>query len=144
VAQRRGLDGNPVWSISCFCIPKGYRRRGVSSALLKHAHVARKAGAPALEAYPLSQKWTHTGFIHRYASTFLRAGFKVVARRLAARPITRIDFGSLQSAPKNSRKNPQRPEGTSGCFPPIRCFYVFGPMATRVSHAAVDVIVVFS
>jgi GNAT superfamily N-acetyltransferase len=105
VAQLPCLDGIPVWSISCFYIRKGYRRRGVTSALLKHAiNVAQKAGAPALEAYPLDPEWTQSTSFTGYSSTFLRAGFKVVARHIAARPIMRIDFVSPRAALKNSRK----------------------------------------
>src|SRR5215216_5520387 len=74
------VDEVPVWAISCFYIRKGYRRRGVTSALIAAAlEVAKRAGAPAVEAYPLdarlSPSSTHTG----YVSTFERAGFSVVA-----------------------------------------------------------------
>ena len=51
------IDEVPVWSISCFYIRKGYRRRGITSALIDAAiQAARKAGAPALEAYPHSME----------------------------------------------------------------------------------------
>jgi GNAT superfamily N-acetyltransferase len=41
----------PVWSVSCFYIRKGYRRQGITSALIAAAvQEAKKAGAPALEA----------------------------------------------------------------------------------------------
>jgi GNAT superfamily N-acetyltransferase len=87
------VDDVPVWSLSCFFVRKGYRRRGVASALIAAAiDAAKRAGAPALEAYPLDADLTpstsHTG----YASTFARAGFKVVARHVPPRPIMRYDF----------------------------------------------------
>ena len=48
------VDEVPVWSLSCFYVRKGYRRRGVTSALIAAAvKAARRAKAPALEAYPL-------------------------------------------------------------------------------------------
>ena len=51
---------------------------------------ARAAGAPAIEAYPfdasISPSTTGTG----YASTFARAGFTTVARRVPARPVMRL------------------------------------------------------
>src|SRR5262245_56854597 len=48
------VDAVPVWSLSCFYVRKGYRRRGVTSALIAAAlNAAERAGAPALEAYPL-------------------------------------------------------------------------------------------
>src|SRR6266567_9579112 len=53
------VDDLPVWSISCFYVRKGYRRKGVTSALIKAASSAAKhAGAPALEAYPLDANLT--------------------------------------------------------------------------------------
>ena len=88
------VDDVPVWSISCFYVRKGYRRRGITSALIAEAlKTAKLAGAPAVEAYPfdgeLSPSSTSTG----YASTFARAGFRVVARHFAPRPIMRFDLG---------------------------------------------------
>jgi len=79
------LDSRPIWSVSCFFVRRGYRRRGVSSALLAAAiRFAREAGAPAIEAYPSSKdaKW-FTGL----ASTFTRAGFRKVGGRSADRPV---------------------------------------------------------
>ena len=87
------VDDVPVWSLSCFYVRKGYRKQGVASALIAAAlDAAKQAGAPALEAYPLDADLTpsasHTGFV----STFKRAGFKIVARRVPPRPIMRFDF----------------------------------------------------
>jgi len=87
------VDDVPVWSLSCFYIRKGYRRKGITTALIAAAlKAAKRAGAPALEAYPfdaaISPSATSTG----YASTFARAGFKTVARHIPARPIMRFDF----------------------------------------------------
>jgi GNAT superfamily N-acetyltransferase len=89
------VDELPVWSLSCFYIRKGYRKMGVTSALIAAAiETARRAGAPALEAYPLDADLTpstsHTG----YVSTFKRAGFKILARHVPPRPIMRYDFKS--------------------------------------------------
>ena len=86
------VDGLPVWSISCFYIRKGYRKKGVTSALIAAAiEAAKRAGAPALEAYPFadeSPSATSTGRV----STFKRAGFKIVARHVPPRPIMRYEF----------------------------------------------------
>jgi GNAT superfamily N-acetyltransferase len=89
----KAIDEQPVWSISCCYVRKSYRRRGVNTALVEAAlQAARRAKAPALEAYPfdreLSPSSTGTGF----ASTFASAGFKVVARYIPARPIMRHDL----------------------------------------------------
>jgi GNAT superfamily N-acetyltransferase len=84
------VDGVPVWSISCFYVRKGYRKRGVSSSLIRAAlETAKLAGAPALEAYPLDAELTPGASWTGYASTFARAGFKIVARHVPPRPIMR-------------------------------------------------------
>jgi GNAT superfamily N-acetyltransferase len=89
------VDELPVWSISCFYVCNGYRRRGVSSALIAAAlRVAKSAGAPALEAYPLDGSLSPSASSTGYASTFLRAGFKIVVRRSPPRPIMRHDLRS--------------------------------------------------
>jgi GNAT superfamily N-acetyltransferase len=50
----RRVDEIPVWSLSCFYVRRGYRRKGVMTALIAAAvEEARRAGAPALEAYPV-------------------------------------------------------------------------------------------
>jgi GNAT superfamily N-acetyltransferase len=46
------VDHVPIWSLSCFYVRKGYRKRGVTSALIAAAlDAAKRAGASALEAY---------------------------------------------------------------------------------------------
>jgi len=86
----RRVDEVPVWSISCFYVRIGYRRRGVTTALINAAvKFARAAGAPAVEAYPLDAEQTGSSSWTGYASNFLRAGFREVTRRDAPRPILR-------------------------------------------------------
>ena len=87
------VDDVPVWSLSCFYVRKGYRRRGVASALIAAAvKAAQRAKAPALEAYPLDAELTPSSTSTGYASSFARAGFKTVARRVPPRPIMRHDL----------------------------------------------------
>ena len=89
------VDEEPVWSLSCFYVRKGYRKQGVMSALIAAAlKAAKRAKAPALEAYPVDTD-APTGTSNVFtgiAATFARAGFKVVARRTPARPIMRHDL----------------------------------------------------
>jgi GNAT superfamily N-acetyltransferase len=93
VWRLKRIDDVPAWSLSCFYVRKGYRKRGVSFALIKAAlKAAKSAGAPALEAYPLDAELTPSASGTGYASTFARAGFKTVARHVAPRPIMRHDF----------------------------------------------------
>jgi GNAT superfamily N-acetyltransferase len=87
------VDDVPVWSLSCLYVRKGYRRRGVTAALIAAAvKAAKAAGAPALEAYPLDADVSPSATGTGYASTFARAGFKTVARRVPERPIMRFDL----------------------------------------------------
>jgi GNAT superfamily N-acetyltransferase len=103
--RTRGLervDDLPVWCISCFYIRKGFRKKGVTSALIEAAlKTAKRAGAPALEAYPLDAELTPSTSFTGYLSTFRRAGFKIVARRLPPRPIVRYEFKA--SAERSAR-----------------------------------------
>jgi GNAT superfamily N-acetyltransferase len=83
-------DGLPVWSISCLYVRLGHRRKGVTAALIAAAvKAARRAGAPALEAYPLDAALTPSASGTGFVTTFARAGFKIVARHVPPRPIMR-------------------------------------------------------
>lgn len=91
--RTRRVDDAPVWAITCFYIRKGYRRRGVMTALITGAaEHARSAGAPALEAYPLDGSVSPSATGTGYASTFEAAGFVEVARRSPEKPIMRLTF----------------------------------------------------
>ena len=89
------VDDVPVWSISCFYIRRGYRKQGVMSALIAEAvKAAKRAKAPALEAYPVDteQPGSTSNVFTGTVSAFTRAGFKPVAHRIPARPIMRHDL----------------------------------------------------
>lgn len=89
----RRIDEVPVWAISCFYIRRGYRRKGVTAALIVAAiEAARRAHAPALEAYPLDAAKSPSASGTGYVSTFRRLGFKTVVRHTEARPIMRHDL----------------------------------------------------
>jgi GNAT superfamily N-acetyltransferase len=94
----RPVDDKEVWSISCFFVRRGHRRQGVTSALIAAAlKGAKRAGAPAVEAYPVDKSVPKsTGNVFTgVASTFARAGFKTVARRRRSRPIMRHDLRTI-------------------------------------------------
>jgi GNAT superfamily N-acetyltransferase len=95
------IDQLPVWSIVCFMIRVGFRRKGVARALLRGAiDFARKEGIPALEAYPIETHgervdvaFGYVGFAHM----FEEAGFRRVQEtgaRSAKRPriLMRLDM----------------------------------------------------
>ncbi|MGQ0548452.1 MAG: GNAT family N-acetyltransferase [Armatimonadota bacterium] len=95
------VDAVPVWSLSCFYVRKGYRKRGVTSALIAAAlRAAKRAGAPALEAYPLDANLTPSASGTGYVSTFVRAGFKIVAHRVPPRPIMRYYLEPADEEPR--------------------------------------------
>ena len=90
------VDGVAVWSLSCFYVRKGYRRRGVTAALIAAAlRTAKRAGAPALEAYPLDADKTPSSSSTGYATTFALAGFATVACHVPPRPIMRHDLTTI-------------------------------------------------
>ena len=97
------IDDLPVWSIGCFRIRTGYRRRGIATALLAGVlEAARTAGTPGVEAYPIDPagRRVDAGFAFvGIASMFDAAGFRRVTMtdaRSAGLPrlLVRLDFGS--------------------------------------------------
>ncbi len=93
------VDDLPVWSISCFYVRRGYRKQGVMAALIAAAlKVAKRANAPALEAYPVDteQPKSTSNVFTGIASTFVHAGFETVARRVPHRPIMRHDLKTVR------------------------------------------------
>jgi GNAT superfamily N-acetyltransferase len=92
----RRVDDLPVWSISCLYVRKGYRRKGITSELIAAAvKTAKRAGAVALEAYPLDAELTPSASGTGYFTTFARAGFRTVAPHDPTRPIMRHDLGRV-------------------------------------------------
>lgn len=95
------VDDRPVWSIVCFLVRVGYRRRGVARALLDGAVMyARAEGAVGLEAYPIDPAGERVDVAFAYVGTtsmFEAAGFRRVletASRSAGRPrwLMRLDL----------------------------------------------------
>ena len=86
------VDDKSVWSVSCFYVMPGFRRTGLSVALLNAAvDYAHQNGAKIVEGYPqdvrknLPDAFAWSGLL----PTFREAGFKEVARRSPTRPIMR-------------------------------------------------------
>ena len=83
------VDGQPVWSIVCFFVPRLFRRRGLLAELVRGAvRHAQQQGAQIVEAYPIDtqtprlagKKITGAGGYMGIASTFQELGFVEVAR----------------------------------------------------------------
>jgi GNAT superfamily N-acetyltransferase len=87
------VDDLPVWSLTCFVVRAGFRRRGVAHALLAGAiGYADEHGVPALEAYPVDPAGTRIDSSFAYVGTvpmFEAAGFErvtITAARSDHRP----------------------------------------------------------
>lgn len=93
------VDDQPVWSVVCFFVARGFRRQGVSRRLLAAAAAfARARGARVLEAYPVEPGGGAMPDLYAYtglASAFRRAGFVEVARRSPKRAVMRLDLTHL-------------------------------------------------
>ena len=90
------VDKNKVWSISCFYTQSGYRRKGVTLALIEAAKdFVRKQKGKILEGYPIVPRSEKVDCGSAYTglwSAFQKAGFKEVARYSATRPIMRFEL----------------------------------------------------
>lgn len=90
------IDDQPVWSVSCLFVAKDYRRRGVSSGLLKAAaKFVKSRGGRIVEGYPVIPHrddapgaFLWTGIV----ASFDGAGYREVARGSPARPIYRLNL----------------------------------------------------
>jgi GNAT superfamily N-acetyltransferase len=90
-------DGT-VWAVTCFVTRTGFRRRGISRALLRAAvDHARERGAGAIEGYPMITRpgeavampvELHVGS----RSIFADAGFTEVSHPTLRRVVMRIDL----------------------------------------------------
>jgi len=94
----RPIDDRPHWSIACLFVDRSYRKKGVSTELLRAASEdAKSQGADLVEGYPVEPKsekdippaFAWTGI----PKAFVRAGFKEVARRSPTRPVMRLELG---------------------------------------------------
>ena len=91
------IDNRPCWSVACLFVDRSYRKKGVSSELLRAAtEYAKSQGAELVEGYPVEPKsekdipppFAWTGI----PKVFISAGFKEVARRSPTRPIMRLEM----------------------------------------------------
>ena len=88
-----------VWSVTCFVVRKGYRKRGISYALAAATvGYAREHGARALEGYAMRTQpgkeitWGEL-YVGAY-QVFADAGFSEVSSPSVRRVVMRVDFTS--------------------------------------------------
>src|SRR4051794_3566471 len=89
------FDDPSVWSITCFVVRVGHRKRGVAHALVAAAvEHARKHGAGSVEAYPVDTEerpgMPSADLYHGTVRLFAGAGLEVVSRPLPGRAIMRL------------------------------------------------------
>lgn len=98
------VDEQPVWSVVCLFVARPYRRRGVTTELVRAAvQHARKHGARIVEGYPVAPRGGKTADAFAWTglpSSFSKAGFVEVARRSATRPIMRFAVDSEKTGRK--------------------------------------------
>jgi len=89
-----------AWMVSCFVVRVGYRRHGVSGALLRGAiELARQYGVPALLGHPLdvtalTRRPDSADLYMGTLSVFTRAGFTEIARTSPVRAVVRLDLSA--------------------------------------------------
>ncbi len=73
------LDDLPVWSLWCIRVRPGFRKQGITPALIEGAVAyARECGAPVVESYPADNRGEPVDLTMAYVGTramFERAGF---------------------------------------------------------------------
>jgi GNAT superfamily N-acetyltransferase len=89
------VDDIDTWSINCFVVKAGNRRRGIGTGLLEAAIAyAGDNGARVLEAYPVDG--VRASVVDLFTGTlgmFAENGFTEVIRRKPERPIVRLTLG---------------------------------------------------
>jgi GNAT superfamily N-acetyltransferase len=77
------VDDLDVWSLWCFRVRPGHRKKGVTHALIEGAvEFAREEGAPAIEGYPVDNGDERVDLTMAYVGTrrlFEKAGFEKAA-----------------------------------------------------------------
>lgn len=88
----RRLDDVDVWSINCFVVRAGHRKRGVGAGLLAAAiDFAKTQGATVIEAYPVDgPRSSSVDYFTGTLSMFDEHGFVELIRRNDTRPIVRL------------------------------------------------------
>lgn len=87
------IDNEKVWSITCFFIEKNFRRKGISTELLKAViKYCKNKKVKILEAYPTEPYSSNIPAAFAWTgipSAFVKAGFETAKRRSPKRPIMR-------------------------------------------------------
>ena len=95
--RQENKDDDGIWAVTCFCVRKGYRGRGITYHLAQAASDhARERGATAVEGYAMVTEpfveitWgeVHVGAVQ----VFAEAGFTQVSAPTKRRRVMRTEF----------------------------------------------------
>ena len=93
-ATEHPFDDEGVWAVTCFSVRREHRGLGLNAALLEAAvDYARASGARVIEGYPIATDMAKTSSNSLYVgaiSTFLKAGFREVARPTPKRVVVEL------------------------------------------------------
>ncbi len=102
----RPVDDQPVWSIVCYYVDRGYRRQGLMELLTVAAiDYAKTMGASVVESYPGDREGAfkpaaaYTGVL----SVFRSLGFVEVLRRTPYHPVLRYYMDTDSGQAKSTR-----------------------------------------
>lgn len=89
-------DPGAIWSISCFVVAAGHRRKGIAASLLQAAvEHAFTHGAGSVEGYPVDPaarpKASAADLYHGTLSLFQAGGFRLVDTTTPGRAVVRLD-----------------------------------------------------
>ncbi|WP_062308219.1 GNAT family N-acetyltransferase [Demequina subtropica] len=86
-------DDAGVWAVTCFVVRKGYRGRGLATALAGAAVAhARSSGAAAVEGYPRVEGGDASALFVGTRSLFEAAGLREVSRPTPGRAVMRAEL----------------------------------------------------
>ncbi|MCP2032573.1 GNAT superfamily N-acetyltransferase [Okibacterium sp. HSC-33S16] len=90
-------DDPSIWSVTCFVVRVGFRKKGIATALLAGAiEQARAHGATVLEGYPVDptarEKVASADLYYGIVSQFLANGFTEVSRPKPDRALMRLNL----------------------------------------------------
>ena len=100
------VDAQPVWSVPCFFVARGYRRAGLTQQMLEAAaKYARTRGARILEGYPIEPRGNSADAFAWWGliGAFEKTGFREVMRRSPTHPIVRRSLTPGQTTTRKAK-----------------------------------------
>ncbi len=97
--QRDPAEDDDVWLVPCFFVCVGFRRDGITEALLIAAvALARSSGASAIEGWPIANEYGGAESFESREHVFAKCGFECVGRPSPRRAVMRRELGNQEVA----------------------------------------------